>query len=327
MNYYPGGITLSGDPTPLASAEAITALWELWANPNAVTSAVQQITTWGELRALTTGEKIRLVGPQLANITIPETCPHPPPLPTGWQALTPVNKNHYPQRLSPNQYPVLHARGTIPTIPAVFITTRHHPTPRCTEVARSAALTAVSEQLPTITVLHHTSALTIIRTVLSANGQLCVVLPHAAHQPTPHTEVLNHVVENGGSILTANTRIQGNETTQSHQLNTAMDLAVKLSGSAVITDAEAPPNYTAVAIQHVIAQNTPLIMPGTQLYSSLTTTPGLPILTHPNNFDPTWYGINSRIEQRLNKKQPAADAVVDDQEQLALALRTLHPSP
>lgn len=309
-----------GDPTPLRSPSAVAALWQLWADPEAVVSVARHVNTWGDLVALSQADRVRLVGPLLASVAVPLVCPPPVPFPGGAHPVTPYDPT-YPAHVDPVAWPVLYTTGRIPPAPALWIAGASAPSPTGVEIARSAALACAAEHLPVVVVLHDGVGLLAARTAVAAGATVIAVLTHSLDQVTVHQGLLDQVRQGGGSVVTTHhPDHRVSPTTAVHQ---AAQLASALAHTVVLAEVGAPPEPGAVMAKEAISADLPLVVPTPPPHHVPTSALGATVLTVPGSFTPQWYGTSPRIRARVAQGFPAAEVVVTNQEHLTTVVRAV----
>lgn len=305
------------DRTPLHCSAAVIALWHAWGDRVALTNVLNAVATWGELVTLPTSHRLALIGPALAAVELPAVCPPVPDLPGDARAVTPYDMD-YPRVLNPTQWPVVYMAGHVPTARAAAVTGGANPTPQGVEIARSAALAAAGDHVPVVAVVSDGLGLAALRTAVAAGATVIAVVPHSLEIASAHQGLLDQVRRSGGAVISAARPGVG---VDARSETDAAVLAVALSYAVVVAEVGAPPNPAATLTRAAIEAERYLVAPAPPAHHVPTGALGLTVLTQPRMFTPDWYGTSARVRARLAAGLPAADAVVNDQAQISIAIR------
>lgn len=310
------------DTTPLASPAAVVALWQAWADPVAVVTAVASMSTWGDLVNAPTSTRVAMLGPTLASLELPPVCPPVPALPSHTQPLTPYDPQ-YPN-VDAATWPVLYVTGTVPRTRGVLVVGGTYPSPQGTEIARATALAAAAERVPIVVALDAGAALTAARTGVAAGAHVVAVVAHGCEVPGPYAGLVHDIVRAGGAVLT--TAAPTSAPTPVSQ-RAQVGLAVALSAAAVITELGAPPSRAAELTTAAVAADLHLLAPAPAAHHVELNALGLQVLTTPGMFTPAWYGTNAAINARVRAGLPAVDVVVTGQNQIGDVLTQVCQRP
>lgn len=315
--------SLRGDQTPLRCTAAVAALWDAWGDMHALASALNHVPTWGELVGLTHAERVSLLGPAPAGVTLPAACPATPALPGGARAITAYDAD-YPGGIDPLRWPVLYVHGHLPRGAMVAIGGAKSPSPQGVEVARSAALAAVADHVPVVAPLLEGLGLAAARTAIAAAGKVVLVVPHGLDLRSAHDGLLDQVRHAGGAVLTA---ARPGTRASTYEEERAVYLSASLARAVVVAEVGPPPGVDATFVRGALEQERFIIAPASNQQHAPISAVGLTVLTSPRMFTREWYGTSAHVERRASRGLSAADVVVGSPEEIAAAIRQVCAPP
>lgn len=308
------------NPLALTSEQALYALHSMLGEHTLVDSIVTRFANWEELAGADAATRAFKIGAWAAQLSIPQLCPPLPSFGAG-VSLTSRYSRLYPQRLTDiSDAPVLlYQRNRFPDGPYIAIGGSFWPSRFGTDVTQAAARAAVKAKRPVVAVLDGGSGELAIKTALEAGGKVLAVGYGDLSAPSQHTETVGRVLEQGGSIVSE--WGVGEAWTESRAF-AATRLVAALGTAVVLTELGTHPAGGAHFARASVATGRFMIVPeppAEELIGAAQT--GLAVFGRARSFSPRVFGAHPRMLSRVAAGYPAADAVVNSEDDMIEAFK------